>query len=294
MSVTTLAWGLVPIVIKLTDLPGLTFAIYRLWLGVGVYLAALLVTRRRLTWGFLRLSALGGVFFAADISLAFNAFKLTSIANAMIIGALSPVLITMAAARWFGERIGRREAVLAGLSLAGVVVVAVGSAGTAARSPLGDGLAALSTISWTAYWLYSKRTRARVPALEYMASVMIVGAIVLTPVVLLSGQSPAPPQGQDWFWLILVVLVPGSMGHLLVAWSHRHVEAWLSALITQSIQVVGAVAAWLVLDEPLTPLVVAGGAAVLTATGLIVVSSARRSRAAEAELAGLRTVVERT
>jgi drug/metabolite transporter (DMT)-like permease len=281
VSLTTVVWSLVPLVLKSTDMPGLSFAMYRLWFGVIVYVVVFAVRRRRLSIATIRACALGGVFFAADIGLTFSAFSLTSAANATIIGALSPVLITLAAARWFGERVERRDLVLVAASFAGVVVVAGASRGSEATSALGNLCAALSVISWTAYWLFSKRSRVTTSALEYIATVMLVAAITITPFTiafgLVTGMSLSPPSGQDWLWIWLVTLIPGATGHLLVAWSHQHVEAWLSALITQSQPVIASVAAWIVLGEALTPLAIAGGIVVMAATAAIVVRGARRS-----------------
>lgn len=269
VSFTTVAWGLVPLVIKQVRMPALSFAMYRLWLGVLVYGVAMLVTRRRLRWSTLRACALGGVFFGADIALTFNAFKLTSVANATIIGALAPVFIALGASRWFGERLGRRDIWIVAASFAGVALVAVGSSGSPAWSPLGDAFAALSTLSWTAYWLFSKRARRGAGALEYMVSVMLVAAAEVTVVTVVSGVPASPPAGADWGWIWLVTLVPGATGHIFLAWSHRHVEARLSALITQCVPVVGAVAAWAILEESLTALAIAGGLVVLASTAAI-------------------------
>lgn len=276
-----MVWSLVPLILKSTDMPGLTFAMYRLWFGVLVYVAVFAIRRQRLSAATIRVCALGGVFFAADIGLTFSAFSTTSAANATIIGALSPVFITLAAARWFGERVERRDLVLVAASFAGVVVVALASRGSDASSTFGNICAALSTISWTAYWLFSKRSRVTTSALEYIATVMLVAAITITPFTIVlglaGGMSLAPPSGQDWLWIWVVTLIPGATGHLLVAWSHQHVEAWLSALITQSQPVIASVAAWIVLGETLTPLAIAGGAVVMGATAVIVVRAARRA-----------------
>ena len=76
------------------------------------------------------------------------------------------MLITLAAARWFGEKVDRRDVVLVGASFVGVVVVAAASRGSEATSAIGNLCAALSVISWTAYWLFSKRSRTSTSALD--------------------------------------------------------------------------------------------------------------------------------
>jgi drug/metabolite transporter (DMT)-like permease len=284
VSTSTLIWGSVGVLVKTTEITGLTFAMYRLWLGVLLHVGALAVSRRRLSWATFTACAPGGALFALDISLGFTAIKLTTVANYAIIGALAPVLIAFASARWLGERFGRREGALAALSLGGAVLVALGSSGSPAWSPLGDLLAVFSMLSWVAFWMFSRRARTQASALEYMTSVMIAGAIAITPVALLrGGVPPASPDAHDWAILIVFAIVPGATGHLLVAWSHRYVESWLAALITQCAPVVSALTAWAVLDESITPLVVLGGTIVLVATGILVAGSRRRVSAAELE-----------
>jgi drug/metabolite transporter (DMT)-like permease len=276
VSATTVAWGLVPLVLKETRMPTMAFASYRLWFGVLVYGVALLVTRRRLQWSTIRACAGGGLLFAVDLTLSFNAFKLTTVANATIIGALAPIAIAVGAARWFGERFDRRDVVFMVASFVGVGLVALGSSGSASWSPLGDALAALSVVSWTSYWLFSKRARRTVPPLEYMATVMLVAAMVVSSATAAAGISLAPPRGMDWIWVWLLVLVPGATGHVLLAWSHAHVEAWVASLITQGQPVVGATAAWLLLGESLTIVTVIGGGIVLAATAVVAVREGRR------------------
>lgn len=283
VSVTTVAWGLVPLVLKQTHMPTLAFASYRLMMGTLVYAVVFAVTRRRLSWRVLKTCALGGVVFGADVALSFGAYKLTSVANATIIGALAPVFITLGAARWFGERVERRDLFFIALSFVGVAAVALGSSGSTSRSVLGDGFALLSIFSWTTYWLFSKRARRTVTALEYMACVMLVAAIELTALGFATGTSMAPPRGTDWVWIWVITIFPGALGHLMLAWSHRHVEAWLGALITQCQPVVGSVAAWIVLGESLGALSIVGGLVVLGATASILIRGARRDPSAIAE-----------
>jgi drug/metabolite transporter (DMT)-like permease len=157
-----------------------------------------------------------------------------------------------------------------------VAAVALGSSASSSRSALGDGFAAMSILSWTTYWLFSKRARRTVSALEYMACVMLVAAIELTALGFATGTSMAPPRGTDWAWIWVITVFPGALGHLMLAWSHRHVEAWLGALITQCQPVVGSVAAWIVLGESLTVISMIGGLVVLGATATILMRGARR------------------
>ncbi len=267
-------WSFTNTLIKLSSQPALTFALYRLWLGSVLLLAVLSLAGRRLTWPVVRASAPGGALLGVEIAFFFSAVKHTSIADAMVIGALQPALTLLVAGRLFGERVTRREVAWTLVSVVGVAVVAIGSSGTPAWSLRGDLLAAGSLLAWTAYFLISKHARTAVPAIEYMTVVTITAALVITPLALLSGQPLGGFHGSDVLWLAMFV-VGASGGHLLVAWAHSHVDVSVSSLLMLAQPVLASLAALLILGEPLTPPVIAGGLVVIGSLAAIVTHAAR-------------------
>ncbi|MGZ4113807.1 MAG: DMT family transporter [Actinomycetota bacterium] len=277
-------WAFTNTLIKLSPLPPLTFAVHRLWLGSLILLAVLYGAGRRLTWQTIRASAPGGVLLGIEISFFFSAIKHTSIADVAVISALQPALVLIVAGPLFGERIGRREIAWTGVSLLGVVLVTLGSAGTPAWSLDGDLLAVGSLLAWTAYFLVSKRARASVRALDYMTVVFVAATVVVTPLALASGQPLGGLRMSDL--LALVVFVAGaSIGHVLLAWAHSSVDVSVSSSIGLAQPVVSALAALLILGEPITPLTVAGGLVVLGSLAAIVGKAAAVEREdIEAEL----------
>jgi drug/metabolite transporter (DMT)-like permease len=70
-----------------------------------------------------------------------------------------------------------------------------------------------------------------------------------------------------------------------VAWAQRYVEVWLSSLLLQGMPVVASVAAFVVLGEPLTALVILGGMVVVVATGSIIMLMRSSPAPAEVPLA---------
>jgi drug/metabolite transporter (DMT)-like permease len=276
-------WGFTNTLIKLSDLPALTFAVHRLWLGSLVLLAVLFATRRRpSSWATVRASAPGGALLGIEIAFFFSAIKHTSIADVAVISALQPALVLVVAGRLFGERVGRREVAWTAISLIGVVLVTLASSGTPAWSLGGDLLAVGSLVAWTSYFLVSKRARATVPTLDYMTVVFVAATVVVTPLAVLSGQPLGGVQASDL--LVLVVFVAGaSIGHLLVAWAHSSVDVSVSSLLMLAQPVVSAIAALLILGEPITALTAAGGAIVLGSLAAIVATASRRPEAEDVE-----------
>ena len=111
------------------------------------------------------------------------------------------------------------------------------------------------------------------PALDYMTGVMLTASVVATPIVLLSGSRLHATRWTDWLWLGLFVLFPAAIGQFVAAWAQRYVEVWLSSLLLQAMPVVASVAAWAFLGEPLTALVIVGGAIVIASTAAIILRS---------------------
>ncbi len=264
------AWGFGPIFIKLIELPSLTLALYRLWLGFAVMAAVAVATARRITREDARTAAAGGLLFGANVTFFVSAIKHTSVADASLITALAPVLILVVAGPMFGERIAFRDLVLTAVILGGVGLVVLGSSGSPEWSILGDLFAVGALVSWAAYFVATKRARIRMGTVEYQTVVMLTASLVVTPYVLLSGAEWVQPGGDDWLWLALFVLVPGAVGHLLMSWSHRYVDVSTSSLIVVAQPVVSAVAAAVVLGESLGTLQLLGGATVLVAIGVLI------------------------
>jgi drug/metabolite transporter (DMT)-like permease len=270
------AFSVMNVVIKITQLPALAFAFYRLWMGAVVMIAVLAVTGRRLSWAIVRRAAFPGALFGVNLCFFFTALKLTSVADVLIIAALQPAITLIVAGPLFGERVTRHEVGWTMVSLAGVVLVVVGSSGTPEWSLEGDLWAVAALLAWTTYWLLSKRIRREVPALEYMTAVTITAAIVVTPVALLSGQSLAA-RWQDLLWLILFVAVAQG-GHSLLAWSHVQMDVSISSLLILAEPVISAVAALIFLGEPLPALSIAGGLITVLAVGVVIERATRSDR----------------
>jgi drug/metabolite transporter (DMT)-like permease len=257
--VGTVAWGSTGIFVKEIRLDALPLTFCRMWLGVVLFGALLLVRRRPLSLAVLSRSVVAGLFLAADIALFFSALKLTSVAVATVIGALQPALVLMVAGRMFGERVGWRVVAWTLISIVGITAVAVGPGVPSGEHLTGDALAVGSLIAFTGYWLVSKRViGASADSDRYTFGVMLVAAVVMTPVALLSGGRLVPARPADWFWLALLAVVPGS-GHLLFNFAHRFVDVSVSSVVSAGNPIVASLLALVVLGEPLDAVQVAGG-----------------------------------
>lgn len=283
VGVAVLTWGWSSVAVKLVSTTGLVASFYRLWLSIPLlWLYALCVPslRRRLDREWWRAALIGGSLFAVHQVLFFNSLKLTSVANVALIAALQPALVLLVGGRLFGERVTARAIGWSAVALAGTAVVVAGSHGSPSWSPFGDAVAAANLLSFTAYFLASKRMRERLGALEYVIGMTTVAGVIILLVCLATGQTLLSPRAGDWPILIAIALFPGTLGHILTNWAHPYLPAFVVSIVLLGVPVVACAGAALILGEWLTPLQLGGGIVVLASIGAIVATS--RGEAAEA------------
>jgi len=296
-TVAMVAWGFSGILVALTTQPALVVALERMALGVPLVAVMLTVSRRRLSWQALWLSVPGGVLLCGDIALFYSAVKLTSIADATIIGALQPALVLFVARPLFGERVSFTQVLWTLVAVVGVGAVVAGSGPKGTDAALGDWLAAGSMCCWTGYWLVSKYVRtphagtgakaALTPneaagealgPVEYTSGVMLVATVAMVPVTLLSGEHLGWGTQADWLWMALLALIPGG-AHVLLNWAHRFVGVSVSSVIVSVNPVVAAGAAAVVLGQAVDAVQVVGGVAAIVAVSMVARRAAREEPA---------------
>jgi drug/metabolite transporter (DMT)-like permease len=270
-------WGcLVPLAKAADNVNGIVLGFHRLWIGAGAVLLVFYLTGGRLSRATLRTSFWGGVLFGLDIIFFFSALKLTTVANATVVGALQPALLLYVGARWFGERVNASLIGLTVVAIGGAVLVGIGSASSGSDdwSLLGDICALLALASWTGYFIASKRARETLSSLEYLGAFLLVATLVVLPFALVA-PGPFDPGAEGWLVVLVVAVLSGGVGHFLMNWAHPHIPLYLASLLTLAVPVMSTTVAALFLDESVNLLQVAGMSVVLVAVGMVVLRTER-------------------
>jgi O-acetylserine/cysteine efflux transporter len=167
------------------------------------------------------------------------------------------------------------------VAIGGVGVVVFASGQVAGRSLSGDLLATLALGAWAWYFVAVKQARRKFPALEYQAGLAIIAAAVVSPIVLVSGQSLQLPDTHTSA-LLAVTIGLGAGGHFLMNWAHAYTPLMLTSLLTLASPVISVAAAAVFLGEPVLSAQVIGIAIVLGSLGIVlarVTTSDRRAKA---------------
>ena len=277
------AWGSASVLVKAVDMGGLAVGVYRFSIHFVAIAAWMWFRGTPFSLRVIRQSAFGGIALALDVAFFFTAVKETSVINATLIGALQPVLVGVVAARFFGEKIRPRDALWSVVALAGVFAVVVAAADSTVSSLRGDLLAVAALVSWSAYFIASKRSKNTMTPTEFTAGAALWTGGINLPLALAFGQDLSVPSGRDLLLILLITFVAGVFGHSLMNWSLVQIPLWVGSTFTLLIPVAASLIAWAFLGEPLTAAQMLGTAVVLAALAAIVVGQstpARRRRRA--------------
>lgn len=246
-ALAVLSWACPALIGKGVALSALNVVLFRGWIGVAFALLVLYLQGGRLTKRGLQLSLVGGLALGLDLMLFFAAIKATTVANATMIGAMTPLLLMFLAPKLFGERL-RWPDVLAGLiAVLGCGLVVLASSRVEGWSLRGDIYAALCLVSWTVYLVASKRVRGKIGSLEFAAAVTLIASTLITPVAFVDPTLRWPDAAQ--FGLLTIMAISGWLGHVLMNWALRFIPIWVGGTAAVAVPVVATALAAAFLGE---------------------------------------------
>ncbi len=201
----------------LNDLPPLWAAAFRFLLGAmlmfaisGVRREDLLGLAQRHSGAYLLLGTVGIVMFNLCF---FYALQTTSADSAALVMATNPLLTTLLAAAFLGERPSARHLVALPIALAGVAIVIVhGDAAQLGTLHVaqGDLLMLVANVAWALYNVLGRRYMPPASALGNTTWVMSAGATLLFAVALFSG-APVEAIGGKAALALAVMAVGGTV-----------------------------------------------------------------------------------
>lgn len=162
---------------------------------------------------------LGVTGLFGDYVLYFGALRLAPAAQAALIVALWPLVMVILAAAFLGERLRPRHVVGVGLGLAGLMVLATGTA-TSAKVTLasltGYAMAFGAAIVWAGYSVLLRRN-ADAPT-EAVATSCLVAAVAAAACHLTLEETVAPDGPREFLAIVLIGLGPA--GGAFFLWDH--------------------------------------------------------------------------
>ncbi|MDF1594739.1 MAG: DMT family transporter [Acidimicrobiia bacterium] len=211
LAAVAAAWGTIPLIVRTVDLPAEQLVAARLWLGALPLLIWVVARRQHHLPAADRARVLTlGVVLAAHWAAFFWSLKTTTVAIALVLVYLAPVLLAALAPRILGEHTDKRTWVAVAMALLGVVLVARPGGG-ATLSGTVAGLIAAATLA--ALILIGKPVAQRLGGLRLAAYEHTVAALVMTPWALAAlfevpwEATDNPPAVESWWQLLVLGMV---------------------------------------------------------------------------------------
>ena len=193
-----------------------------------------------------------GFFLGMDISFWHLAMMKTSVVNAVILNAVTPVFVAFAAWAFFKEKITVPLGLGIVLALLGAFIL-VSASGSAQESSLeGDTYALISAVFYAGFMICSKELRKSFSAPTIMFWVALVGMYVLATNAHLMNEVVVPHSADGWLLLVALALVVHVFGGGLMAYSLGHLTATFSSLTILVGPFVAGLLGWLVFNEAMS------------------------------------------
>lgn len=275
MAAVIVCWGFGPPVSKLISAPAVVAVLYRFWLSVPILFLLATLSGHRPRRATLLRTALPGAAFGINLVFVFLALNSAAVAVLSVVTTMQPGFILLIAGPFLGERPKLWHVVWTMVGIGGTSLVVLGSGGQVETSALGVVYAVTSMVMFTGYFLLTKRARSEasdLSPLEWMAGISLFAALTVTPWALVTSTADdyRAVNGNDWWWMAFIILVTGIAGHVMMAWTHRYIEASRSSLYLLSMNIVAIGAAWIIHDEPLTLVQALGGVVVFGAVTAVI------------------------
>ncbi len=264
--------GFAPIFVRLSEVGPVATAFWRMTLSLPLIWLMFAATRRTEAraevdnprgaahwWPILAT----GLFFAADLAVWHWSLHFTTVANSTLLANFAPVFVVLFGWAVFGQRVSRRFLLAMSVALAGTCLLIGRDFQLDRRALLGDALSLVTAFFYAGYLLSIKASRGRFDTLFIMAYSGVIAALVLLPLALGSGERILPTTAHGWLVLAGLALVVHAGGQGLIAYGLGRLPAAVASVSLLVQPLTAALAAALLLHEPVVPLQAFGVALVL-------------------------------
>lgn len=210
--------------------------------------------------------ALAGVYFAADMGLWHLSLHYTTVSNATLLSNFAPIFIALW--MWLAHKVKFARIFIVGMviALVGAVMLVgpnAGEGGDGSGKLLGDGLGLASAVFYAAYQLMIKDARGQYSTARLMAWSTTITGLALLPFALLSPGAFWPANAAAWLPLLALAFVAQIGGQTVIAYAFAHLPASLSSVSLLIQPLTATIAAWIIFQEAIGPMQMAGGALLL-------------------------------
>ncbi|MBP3041897.1 DMT family transporter [Bacillaceae bacterium Marseille-Q3522] len=215
------------VIVKLSSAPSGVIAFYRLFFSVIIMLPFVLKymfefrTIKKKDWLY---AFFAGFCLAFHFILWFESLNYTSVASSTVLVTLQPLFAFAGTYLFFHERFSWKAIFSGAFAILGSIIISWGDVQISGAALFGDLLAFIACALITLYLMIGQAVRKRLSLITYTFVVYFFSMITLFGYVLYRQESFFFYGRNEWFYFILLALVPTLLGHTLFNWALK----WLS------------------------------------------------------------------
>lgn len=262
------------ILFRYCDAPPLAAAFWRKALAALILVGPALWAWRRGSLAGVRAGRVAPPMAGAGVLLAFHfafwflSLRLTTVASSVVLVCTGPVWSALFARLFLREAVSGRDALAIVVSMAGMAMVGFGDWGAGSGAILGDALALAAAACAAGYLITGRFVRERLPLIPWLLGVYCVASACLFGGAVASGEPLIGYGATSWAMLALMALIPSTLGHNLLNYAVRHMQAHKVQLGILVEPVVSTLLAALLFAEVPGPLFYPGAALIFAAVAL--------------------------
>ena len=264
------AFSLSSTLVKRAESPGVLIAFWRMVTVSVVWNAYLWTTGRHITLGNIRQALIPGIFFGLNLATFFVGATHNSVANAALIGSLSPFLIVPLGAKLFDEYINPFALTCALVAFGGAAMVLLNAPTGGDASIKGNAFGLLAMLLWTGYVVSTRHFRRDMDVPTFMSTVSPIAAVAVLPLAIANGDMFGL-SNKGWAYMLLLTFLTGVAAHGLMVFAQRTIQIGTIGIAQVAQPALAVVWSFLLLGETLRQWQVVGIVIVMAGLGAFLV-----------------------
>jgi drug/metabolite transporter (DMT)-like permease len=276
------AFSLSSTLVKRAHSPGVLVAFWRMVTVSIVWNLYLRSTGRRVTMANVRQAFVPGVFFGLNLATFFAGATHNSVANAALIGSLSPFFIVPIGARVFKENINPRALVWAVIAFGGVAIVLFSAPRAGDASVRGNVFGVIAMFLFTAYIVSTRYFRRDMDVATFMSTISPIAAVAVLPLAIANGDVFGMSR-TGWTYMLILTFVTGVAAHGLNVYAQKTIPIGTIGVVQVAQPALAVLWSFLLLSERLRGWQVIGITIVLTGLLAFLLLNQRANRTRRTE-----------
>ena len=260
----------------LPTIPAVVIAFWRMALASAVlWIYSLIKPQGRFPREHLLTVTMAGLFLGCHFACFFSAVKLTSIANATILGTVAPVFTVLIEAVFLKRELFKQ--VLFGIffALAGGLVIHSGGASILENNALGNTLALLGSFFIALVFILSEKIRRNTSTVVYCRTLYFSASCALFVFSFILGGPVFSFTQTDFSLFFVLAAIPTIMGHSVLSYAVRFISPSSIAAVPLGEPFLASFFAWILFAEQIHTLTYFGGILVFLGLYLTIAGSTR-------------------